>query len=556
LYPPSRNLGREEFLRKFLLLCLAVAAGCGLAQTGARYLVITADALYGSIQPLAQWKQATGLPTMVVRLSQIGTDTLAIKNYIINAYNSWPIKPEYVLLVGSPSLLPARIYQNSGNPYSTDNVYADMGGTVEAELAVGRLPAASEAQLDVMVAKTLKYEYDPDLTDSVWMRRLTTVIRETGDPDDSVYWSDVRNAAFRAQAAGFVGCDSFSSFRGNTSTDVQRSLNQGAGFLLYRGSANSTWYPPFDSLKPGHLTSTNKLTIVTSITCQTLSLDPADPPMYGDSFMRAGAIGNLRGAVAFFGNTHPAAEVAPIRSAAARGFYNGLFAENIWKLGRTALRAKHQMYVEFPDSVVRRDYRGFNLLGDPDLGVWTATPRLLAVQHPTEILPGPQDIHVTVKSSAIPVEGALVCASMGASVYVTGYTNSDGDLTLTVSPPDSGHLRLVVTGQNLYPYDGSIRVLSTSVAEPSSGVAPGARLAFAPNPFRSVTAIRLTSHAAGHSAARLDLYDPQGRQVLSQHVSGISPVLSAPALPAGVYVGVLSDRLGATLARGRLLKTN
>lgn len=75
---------------------------------GARYLIIAADELASAIQPLANWRHAAGLSTKVVKLSGIGYDTLAIKNYIRNAYNNWTVRPEFVLLVGSPEMLPAR----------------------------------------------------------------------------------------------------------------------------------------------------------------------------------------------------------------------------------------------------------------------------------------------------------------------------------------------------------------------------------------------------------------------------------------------------------------
>jgi hypothetical protein len=201
-----------------------LAASLASAEDGARYLVICADPLYGSIQPLARWKQATGLLTKVVRLSEIGTDTAAIRDYVRSAWNNWPIKPEYLLLVGNGSLVPARLYKQNGSVFlSSDNIYADIDADTWAELAVGRLPAANMVQLDVMVAKTLAYERTPDLTDSLWMLRMTTVVREDGDQDDTLYWNNVRNAAARAGAAGFVNCDSFSYLRGHSSTDVANS---------------------------------------------------------------------------------------------------------------------------------------------------------------------------------------------------------------------------------------------------------------------------------------------------------------------------------------------
>jgi len=540
-------------LRKFLILALVLAVGLTYAANYAKYVIVCTDALYNSILPLAEWKQATGLPTRVVKLSQIGSDTTALKAFVRDAYNSGPVQPEYLLLVGAGSMLPARLYYQGYLYCSSDNIYADMGGTIEAEVPVGRLPASSTAQLDVMVAKTLMYERTPDLTDSLWMRKLTTVIREGGDLDDSLYWNNIRNAATKAAAAGFVNCDSLSYFRGHNSTSVMNSCNAGTGLVLYRGGAQNTWHEPFDQVRPGQLTSTNKLPIICSITCQTLSLAPNDP-MLGDSWMRAGTLANLHGGVAFFGNSHPDFQVARQRGAVARGFFDGLFDEGIYKLGKTMLRAKHQLYTEFP--IATRDYRGFNLLGDPDLGIWTATPKPLTVEHPAEILPGSQQLHVVVATDSQPVLGALVCASMDTVVYATGYTDSAGAVDLIVNPPDSGRIRLVVTGQNLYPYDGYIPVLSTAVAEPAT-VRPAGACGLTATPAVFTRTCRFTWNSRLASPTRLSIYDAQGRLAhRSFAISTSSLELDLTSLPAGFYLAVLRDHFGHSLGQTRVTKLN
>ena len=78
-----------------------------LAQTGARYLIITYDNFYDALQPLVEWKTRKGMPTVVVKTSQTGSSTTQIRNYIVNAYNTWNPRPEFVLLVGSAAYLPA-----------------------------------------------------------------------------------------------------------------------------------------------------------------------------------------------------------------------------------------------------------------------------------------------------------------------------------------------------------------------------------------------------------------------------------------------------------------
>lgn len=250
------------------------------------------------------------------------------------------------------------------------------------ELVVGRFPAKSPAQCSVMVAKTLAYEKNL-AADSLWMCRLTTIVREGGDSDDTIYWNDARCALNLARAAGF-GCDSLSRFQGDDSADVITAIAAGTGIVLFRGIGVVNWFAPFKT-EPSLTNNGNKLPIVLSITCATMTYAEGES-MVGDAWVKAGTVGDLRGAVAFFGNTYSTYDVViHSRSAVTRGFFTGLFSEGKDQLGWTVLRAKEQPYQEFPTN--EGDYRGFNLFGDPALHLWTAAPRPLTVIHPTEIFP-------------------------------------------------------------------------------------------------------------------------------------------------------------------------
>ncbi|UCG44126.1 MAG: hypothetical protein JSU73_05825, partial [candidate division WOR-3 bacterium] len=371
-------------VKKPLIAALLIVTAAA-AQQGARYLVITADQYANSIQRLADWKRAAGISTKVVKLSEIGSSVEQIRVYVKAAYDSWPIRPEFVLLVGSPYNLPAARYGNRWHYYS-DNVYADMTGDPRAELLVGRFPAKNAEQCDLMVEKTLAYEQTPDLGDTLWMRRLTTIVREGYDWDDTVYWNNARHAAGLAGQAGFVGCDSLSTSRGDSARQVVASIDNGTGLVMYRGTAAGNWRAPFE-MDPRWTSNGRKLPVILSITCETMALDPYDS-MLGSAFIKSGTVVEPNGAVAFYGNTRSAARVARQRGAAARGFFTGLFTENRYRLGGACVRSKDQLLQEFPTD--DEDYRGFNLFGDPALPLWTATPRILDVTHPGEILPEPQ----------------------------------------------------------------------------------------------------------------------------------------------------------------------
>jgi hypothetical protein len=518
------------------------------AEDGARLLVISTNALYNSILPLAQWKQATGLTTKVVTLSQIGRDTTSIKNYIRNAWSTWPVKPEYILLVGSPDSLPARAYRMMQWYYYSDNVYGDVTGNFRMDIPVGRFPAKSTAQLDLMVAKTLSYERTPTMTDTLWTRRMTTVCRDAGDADAPTYWADIRNAVSLAHSSGFLSFDSLASSRGHNEQSAINSINAGTGMVLYRGSATGNWYAPF-AVNPAATASTGKLPLILSFTCATMTLAPGES-MVGEAWLKAGTVAEPKGGVAFFGNTYSASHVAQQRSAVCRGFCMGLFTEHKYRLGLACMRAKEQLYLQY--SWDTTDYRGFNLLGDPTLDVWTGLPRVLTVEHPAAIQPVPQQLHVVVTSAAGPEDSALVCASMDTTVYAWGYTSDSGAIDLDINPGGDGSLRLVVTGHNLYAYDTVIPVSMVGVEERVQPYRAGpVNLAAAPAVFARTTRITWNRDIAG---ATVNVLDATGRTVTTLRTDGSGVVWHAQGVPAGSYVCMLVDRHGRTLGRTRALK--
>lgn len=496
-------------MKKFLFFVSLILTVMVFAEEGARYLIISTDALAPIVQPLAEWKHYSGMQCKVVRLSEIGgADTTAIKNYIRNAYNNWPVQPEYVLLVGSPSALPARFYRVQQQwGYYSDNVYGDINSDLYMDIPVGRFPAKSARQCSVMVFKTLAYERHPELTDSLWMRRLTTVIRENQDSDDTIYWNDIRIAATLAGSNNFVSCDSLSFLRGDDANDVVNSVTNGTAMVLYRGTGVSNWYEPF-AVNPALTSNGNKLPIILSITCETMTLAPGES-MVGDAWIKAGTPASLKGAVAFFGNTHSLASsnlTVRKRSAVARAFFKAVFQENKYILGKAMIRAKDSLYRAFADVA---EYRGFNLLGDPALDIWTDTPRHPQVEHPAEIPPGQQEFPVFVYLNSQPVPNALVCVSMDTSVYEYGYTDNSGLAVFNINPPDTGSLRLVVTGHNLYPYDTVIPVRLTAVTEQT----PASRtvnLSATPSTFINSTHL---FWSPAELRADIAIYDAIGRPV-------------------------------------------
>jgi hypothetical protein len=421
------------------------------AQEGARYLIITHDNFYNIVQELAQWKHQKGMKCKVVRLSEIGSTPDSIRNYVIYAYNNWNPRPEYLLLVGSPNLLPS--YYNSSLRIYTDNYYGNVTGDYRAEICYGRLPCKTAQQCSVMVKKILTYEKTPTVADSLWMVKGVGIVNEDGSSDDTIYWNNVRFACQLMGEANFLQVDTFSRLRGDSASDVISAVNDGRGIVLYRGNATNNWYTPFN-VNVQLTNNGTRLPIIASITCQTLTLSPTES-MVGEAWLKAGTTSSLKGAVAFFGNTHSGTNLAPIRGACTRGFFRTFFSNN-YQLGKAVLAAKESIYAEFN---TQAEYEGFNLLGDPELNLLTGIPKALAVEAPQTIRVGQQNVLIRVRRLGVPSANALVCLLKGSEIYAFGYTNSSGEVNFSIAPQTPGEITLTVTQRNSLPFIGSIWVL-------------------------------------------------------------------------------------------------
>lgn len=535
-----------------LVLLFAALASLVRAQTGARYLIIAHDSFYGAVQPLAEWKTRKGMLCVVKKTSEIGTTNFAIRNYIINAHNTWNPRPEYVLLVGAGSYLAAFRHGSPSAPVYLDNDYGNMSGDFRAEMPCGRLPCRSVRQCSTMVAKVLAYERTPEMADTLWFRRGTEVMRDYGDGDSATYWSDARFVAGLVRTAGYLSLDSLCSSRGQNAWDVMQSVNAGTSFVLYRGTSNhvSNWDDPF-AVNPAQATNGHRLPIICSFTCQTVNVspDPAQDSTVANAWLANGTPESLSGAVAFIGNTHSGSQLAAVRSALTHGFFSGAFPESCQHLGNAVLRGKMQIYRQF-GAAESLEYQSVTLIGDPELNIWTAVPRPLQVSYPRLIPFGPQSFTVrAARDTGVPVRNALVCIRGGSDIYQYGYTDDTGTTTFSINPTVQETLEVTVTAPNHVPHEGWADIRDPgAVAEPDPGncLRPSAvsRFNISPSPGRNRFAL---SAPPGSFVA---VYRSDGARVWSATVpSGGRLAWSAAAEPAGTYIARTIARNGTQTSR-------
>jgi len=534
-------------MRMRACLLLAIAASGMPAQTGARYLIIANDNFYNAVLPLAEWKTRKGMPTVVVKTSQTGSSSTQIRNYIVNAYNTWNPRPEFVLLVGGPSFIPAFSHGMGGYRIDSDNDYGNISGDYRPELPCGRFACKTLRQCSTMVTKTLSYERYPNAGDTLWYRRATTIVNDSADDDAYIYWNDARNAVSLMTAAGITVIDSLSSNRHHNAWSVTQSVNSGTSFVLYRGTGVDYWRIPFDMRPYFSTMGNNKHTpIVCSFTCQTVSLSGYNDSMTGNTWVKLGTPTNLVGAVAVIGNTHSASNVAGRRSAMTRGFFTGVFAESLLHLGNATLRGKLQLYNEYHDSM---DYRGFNLLGDPELNIWTGVPRPLTVSYPEYFPLGPGAFPVSVTKAGAPLRNALVCIRSNSGIYQYGYTDDLGQKSFSINPAVEETLLVTVTARNCIPHEGSVWLYNPSgvTERPAAGRDSPGRLTVSPNPGRARFAI------SAQPGAEVSIHSSDGRLVWTGAMPAAGALKwDASNTPAGIYL--VQSVSGARATVHRLLQ--
>ena len=426
------------------------AAATDRELVGSRYLIVTVDTFAGELDSLVAWKTAKGLLPMVVTPPGGVWSRYELREYIDNAYNTWDIPPEFVLFLGDTEFVPT----GGGTPKS-DNYFAHVDGDdYLLDILVGRLPAENTSECRTMIAKTLSYDRPWIHGDAHWPLSGSLLLREDGDASDAVYYANTWFAYDLMEEAGFSPIDTLFAGAHVTANQVIESLSAGKGFVNYRGVSGDYWAAPF-SIWPGNVECGWKLPIVISATC--LSGNYYEDVAICEAFLRAGDEMEPRGAAAFFGTSTAGAslDLSLKRGYVDEGFFAGAFGADR-TLGEACAAAKLNLYLHLND---REEYEGWNLLGDPELSIWTAPTAQLQVEHDDIVSLSSDLFTVLVTSGGQPVEGAEVVLGCMPDVFAGGVTDDAGlaELPLTLVSPCT--LRLTVVAKNTRPHESSVRVL-------------------------------------------------------------------------------------------------
>lgn len=457
------------------------------------YVIITNDSMASAYEPLAEWKTAKGVPTVIRTTEWIeanyrnGSDIQeTIRNFIKEAYANWAIT--YVLLGGDNGQIPARFGASfyagdkelpvdmyfaclDGDWNADHDEYFGEGGMTDGtdlypEVYVGRLPTNTVSQVNLLVDKIIQYESstNPTYTNKVLF------LAEVLFPIDWQYPDPIA-----MNGAGFAENIFYDSM---TDPDVFVTRMYQTDYL-YPGSVNENKAAALDSLNSGYnhavhighgfrfnmsvgdasivnsdidvLTNGNRYTNAYLLNCTAVAFTYfclAEHMMLAPNGGAVSVIGANESAFPYQSNL------------IMYEYYKLLFSKDVLHIGETFARSRlpYVPVAGLYDNAYLWTFYIYTFLGDPEMLLWNDVVEVLQVSHPANVTLGTSTIEVTVETGGFPQDSVLVCLSKGEDDYQYGLTDALGNVTFDFRAESPGQIRVVATGKNYVRYEGTITV--------------------------------------------------------------------------------------------------
>ncbi len=314
-------------------------------ETNAADLVIIAHkSLMGSVAPLVSLRQSQLLAVSVVDIEDIYDEfdyglhgPKAIKNFLARTATSWSTKPRYAILLGDAThdprnyeglgnfdLVPTKLVDATYDETASDEWLSDFNDDGIGEVALGRLPARTMADANLMIAKIVNF-----LPANVPQSALLVADDPTG------YYFDFEQANSEVQALlpptlTVQRVDRRTTVGGDAQAraNIVAHFNAGQTLVNYTGHGTvDSWRGIFSFSDATSLTNSNKLPFVVVMDC--LNGRFQDPQLTGiaEALMKA----QNGGSVAAFASSGLTIPDGP--HAMANQLYTLLFATPSMALG-------------------------------------------------------------------------------------------------------------------------------------------------------------------------------------------------------------------------------
>lgn len=412
------------------------------------------------VQDFVAWKENKGFHTTLATTIETGTTTNSIQTYIQEAYNTWPIPPNFVLLIGDVDVIPYWVGTGGSSP-ATDLYYATLeGGDLFADVGIGRFSPSNDANLANMINKTLEYEQVGWTGNDTWEKYAVFMAsNDNWTVSEGTHEYVINNYLL---PDGYSVDRLYSHTYSATTQQVTNSLNAGRSLAVYSGHGSVTSWadgPPFSQANVQALVN-EVYPLVCSHACLTGQFSSGE--CFGETWLRV-----PHGALAFWAASVSSywGEDDILEKRMFEGFFDVQWPQEdqhlTWISGMTDY-AKVELWQHYGGGGLSHRYMEmYNILGDPTVDIWTDVPQLLTVNFPGAVLIGETSITVTV--SGYPDWAMVNVYSDAEDLQFTDYVTS-GSVTFNLGSGFTvpGTLHVWVTGHDCHPYHGTASIIPPS----------------------------------------------------------------------------------------------
>jgi hypothetical protein len=339
----------------------------------ADYLIIAHPDFIDGLSRLVQARQAQGLTVNVVNVNDLYTeysngvfDPQAIKQYI--TYAAQNLGTQYVLLVGgdsydyrdylglnSLSFIPS-LYgtTNQIKFVPSDELYADTNNDGVPEIAIGRFPVRTSAELNAMIDKTLAF---------AGKSYNETAFFAADKNDGKVDFTKMSDALSSSLPSGWTVQSTYLDTTGVSTAKSQliAAMNNGTALVNYSGHSSTDQWSAlnlFNTTNAAALNNAGKPFVVVQYGCwNTYAVSPT-----GNNLVQAFLLTGDQGAAAVLGSV----TLSLASSEQSLGeLLTPLLAQPGLTVGQALMTAKQQLNATRPNLVDVQ--MGWTLMGDPAL---------------------------------------------------------------------------------------------------------------------------------------------------------------------------------------------
>ena len=462
-----------------------------------KYLLIGDSSMLDEFQPLLAWKTKKGVPAEAVSVDWVYSNYSGstnqrqikecIKDYVQNKGTVWvvlagdsTIVPDYDCYVNvsgvcEDSTIPTDSYymglddmdwndDGDGRACETSGDSIDLG----PDVFVGRLGIRTEAHATAIVNKILQYEKTILQADFAEKLLLAGVeLWNAGDAEakselmyeDYIepYWSGTRYR-FYDTATDFSGG---SSYAVNIS-HVNEQLGNGYNYFHMATHGNTTVWgmesgSSYSSSYASSVSNPNKYANIATIACITNAFDYSTDPCLSEAFIR----NSDGGAVTYIGSSRYGLGYSGTSSHGPSFQYDRMIYKFLFtgepagfsqQVGAVYAKAK-EYWAGDSDEGMRWVQMSLNLLGDPEMPLYTYNPSTFSPTYASSITMGSQTYVVETGAA-----DARVCLIKGSEVYACGSANSSGHFEASINPTTEGTMDVTITKLNYYPHEGTVSV--------------------------------------------------------------------------------------------------